>query len=224
MTATLTDGEALLAGVLADPDDDLPRLAMADWLEENGEADRAEFVRVQVAFAALVGGQGPPAEGMMFPDDWPEEAKRLCLRSLWLYSMLPDMEVRLLHGPALWCYRPSLGNFRRGFLESVELPLQAWLDHGPALVRAHPVREARLTDRDPGESEDEPASGWYRKPSGPPRPDEEDELPPFLWDLLDGAVEGESPDRWRWYASRQDGMKALSRACVAWANLPEGER
>jgi uncharacterized protein (TIGR02996 family) len=29
------------------PDDDTPRLILADWLEENGLAERAEFVRVQ---------------------------------------------------------------------------------------------------------------------------------------------------------------------------------
>lgn len=32
----------------ADPDDDLPRLAFADWLDEHGRADRAEFVRLQI--------------------------------------------------------------------------------------------------------------------------------------------------------------------------------
>jgi uncharacterized protein (TIGR02996 family) len=32
----------------ADPDDDLPRLAFADWLDEHGLADRAEFVRLQI--------------------------------------------------------------------------------------------------------------------------------------------------------------------------------
>jgi uncharacterized protein (TIGR02996 family) len=34
---------ALLASVLAAPDDDLPRLVLADWLEENGQPERAEF-------------------------------------------------------------------------------------------------------------------------------------------------------------------------------------
>src|SRR5262249_34905741 len=29
------------------PDDDTPRLVLADWLEENGEPERAEFIRIQ---------------------------------------------------------------------------------------------------------------------------------------------------------------------------------
>jgi uncharacterized protein (TIGR02996 family) len=38
----------LLAAVVANVDDDTPRLAYADWLDEHGRFDRAEFVRVQV--------------------------------------------------------------------------------------------------------------------------------------------------------------------------------
>ncbi len=43
----MTDRDALLAGIRAAPDDDLPRLVYADWLEEHGDADRAEFIRLQ---------------------------------------------------------------------------------------------------------------------------------------------------------------------------------
>jgi uncharacterized protein (TIGR02996 family) len=47
----MTDGDALLAAILANPDDDMPRLAYADWLEENGDEDRAEFIRLQCGHA-----------------------------------------------------------------------------------------------------------------------------------------------------------------------------
>ena len=39
---------ALLAACRARPADDLPRLVLADWLDENGQSERAEFVRIQV--------------------------------------------------------------------------------------------------------------------------------------------------------------------------------
>jgi uncharacterized protein (TIGR02996 family) len=42
---------AFLRGILADPDDDAPRLIYADWLDEHGDADRAEFIRSQVRLA-----------------------------------------------------------------------------------------------------------------------------------------------------------------------------
>jgi uncharacterized protein (TIGR02996 family) len=41
--------EEVLFDAIADaPDDDAPRLAYADWLESEGDADRAEFIRLQL--------------------------------------------------------------------------------------------------------------------------------------------------------------------------------
>jgi uncharacterized protein (TIGR02996 family) len=37
--------EAFLAALAAEPDDDLTRLAFADWLDDNGQPERAEAVR-----------------------------------------------------------------------------------------------------------------------------------------------------------------------------------
>jgi uncharacterized protein (TIGR02996 family) len=44
----MSDRDAFLAAIHAAPDDDAPRLVFADWLDENGESERAEFIRVQV--------------------------------------------------------------------------------------------------------------------------------------------------------------------------------
>jgi len=52
----MTDGEALYRAVLESPDDDAPRLVWADWLEENGDPERAEFVRLQCRWAILEPG------------------------------------------------------------------------------------------------------------------------------------------------------------------------
>jgi len=41
------DGPLMLRRVLEDPADDAPRLAYADWLEESGQEERAEFIRIQ---------------------------------------------------------------------------------------------------------------------------------------------------------------------------------
>ena len=48
MTPAPPELAALLAASRARPADDLPRLVLADWLDENGQPERAEFVRVQV--------------------------------------------------------------------------------------------------------------------------------------------------------------------------------
>jgi len=42
---------AFLRAIISDPDDDLPRLVYADFLDETGDTDRAEFIRVQCRLA-----------------------------------------------------------------------------------------------------------------------------------------------------------------------------
>jgi uncharacterized protein (TIGR02996 family) len=48
------NANALLAEILANPDDDTPRLVLADWLEEHGATDRASLIRVQIELARLL--------------------------------------------------------------------------------------------------------------------------------------------------------------------------
>ena len=48
----MTEAEAFLAAIIANPDDDLPRLVFADWLDEHDDSLRAEFIRGQCALAA----------------------------------------------------------------------------------------------------------------------------------------------------------------------------
>src|SRR4051812_28174157 len=47
----MTPDNPFLRALLAEPDDDTLRLATADWLDENDQPARAEFVRVQVELA-----------------------------------------------------------------------------------------------------------------------------------------------------------------------------
>lgn len=56
----MSDQKAFLAAIRATPADDLPRLVLADWLDENGQPERAEFIRVQCALAKM-GGAIPNA-------------------------------------------------------------------------------------------------------------------------------------------------------------------
>jgi uncharacterized protein (TIGR02996 family) len=45
--------EAFWQAILDEPDDDTPRLVYADWLDEQGQADRAELIRVQCELERL---------------------------------------------------------------------------------------------------------------------------------------------------------------------------
>ena len=49
MLQATDEREAFHAAIWASPDDDLPRLVYADWLDERGEADQAAFLRLLCA-------------------------------------------------------------------------------------------------------------------------------------------------------------------------------
>jgi uncharacterized protein (TIGR02996 family) len=44
----MDDGDALLKAILNNPAEDTPRLMYADWLEESGQPERAEFIKLQI--------------------------------------------------------------------------------------------------------------------------------------------------------------------------------
>ncbi len=59
----MSEREAFMRAICDNPDDDTPRLVFADWLQENGEEDRAEFIRAQVRFGELLRFGIPDTQG-----------------------------------------------------------------------------------------------------------------------------------------------------------------
>lgn len=88
-----------IAGTL---DDDTPRLIYADWLEDHGDPERAEFIRVQCEFARL--GKDDPRRGPLHE----RQAQLLAEhRTAWL----PPGWSFPAHPPETW---------RRGFVSRVQ--------------------------------------------------------------------------------------------------------
>jgi uncharacterized protein (TIGR02996 family) len=54
----MNEREALLRAICDNPDEDTPRLVFADWLQENGDEERAEFIRLQCEAARLAADDG----------------------------------------------------------------------------------------------------------------------------------------------------------------------
>jgi uncharacterized protein (TIGR02996 family) len=73
---------ALEAAIVAHADEDTPRLAYADWLDENGDPDRAAFIRVQCRLAEM-----SPAE-----PDWVDLTERQLELEARLKSRLSDLQ------------------------------------------------------------------------------------------------------------------------------------
>jgi uncharacterized protein (TIGR02996 family) len=124
-----------LDAVLAHPDDDGPRLVYADWLEERGDADRAEFVRLQLRLA-----QSPTLE------DRAREAVLLHRHAeAWLAPLRVKSEPLQNRG--------THAQFVRGFVEIVWMPAQIFLKRAEKLFHRAPVRELRVTRANPAEFE-----------------------------------------------------------------------
>jgi uncharacterized protein (TIGR02996 family) len=127
-----SDGEALFRAICEQPWENTPRLAYADWLEENGDPQRAAFIRFECEFPVLTPSHPRYHELMnqsgqfdAFCEQWESE--------------LPQFKG------VKWS-----GFFDRGFAHWVTFrSSKAFLDHADAVFATAPVDflEARqLTD------------------------------------------------------------------------------
>jgi uncharacterized protein (TIGR02996 family) len=120
----MSDNDALLQALLDAPDDDAPRLVYADWLEEHGEPERAEFIRVQIELA-----NGLTTESRR--DDL--EARE--------QALLAEHEPAWVGPLAGWV---GGWQFRRGFVEAVRVGLEALAGRAADLFATAPVRQVQL--------------------------------------------------------------------------------
>lgn len=146
----MTDRAAMIAAVLANPDDDTPRLVFADWCDDNGEPERAEFLRVQVELART-------GEASCWTEEMPFGTQCTDPECPWaVREQLRERERDLLDRHRLsWLDGPLMGmesqtageavQFIRGFVESVTCPAADWLAHADAILAEHPVRRVRFT-------------------------------------------------------------------------------
>jgi uncharacterized protein (TIGR02996 family) len=146
----MSDEAALLAAILAQPDEDTPRLVYADWLDEHADAltgrapaevrARATFIRIQIELAR--GGIDAKRR---------KAAETRCA------------ELEAAHGDSwLAALRAACGDgpqpavvFRRGFVGDVFVPIQdvRW---ATAAIDAHPAE--RLSFETPRDTSPEPAA------------------------------------------------------------------
>lgn len=196
-------GDALLRTVLIDPADDLTRLAYADWLEEEGRAGRAGYIRGQVRLGHI---RNPLPETAGEPFD-PEDSHR------------PNVtDITGLHNNHPEPMRRAERWYSRGLVWRVALPCEAFMRHAGALFANHPIAEVELTDRRCGGRAG--LAAWR----------EADRL--FTAETFPFAVPspvfrhlprraGDS-DKWRDYDEAGEGVRALSAACVAYGRWLAG--
>ncbi|MGH7224030.1 MAG: TIGR02996 domain-containing protein, partial [Gemmataceae bacterium] len=122
----MANDDTFLEAIREQPDDDAPRLICADWLEEHGQPERAEFIRVQCDRARIPEGS---------PRWWDLECREKRLweahHAEWFGSLAESVDRSLC---------------RRGFLELIVLEAERFLAEGPRLFRLEPIRYLRLAD------------------------------------------------------------------------------
>lgn len=135
----------LLAPILANPDDDGPRLIFADWLEESGDGARAEFIRVQIELAKL-----PPQGCSRHDAFWHgcggcQRTNALRRRERELFEANRKQWLRWLMADFPGVCEDS--EFHRGFVETIQCGFADWLSHHAEILKATPLRLVRFSHR-----------------------------------------------------------------------------
>jgi len=142
------DWDILLAGVAATPDDDLPRLVAADWLDEHDESERAEFIRLQCELARGAVVDSSRLGAMR----WREHALLVSPTGgpLWAWEACPHIvkfELAKSSSPlrGIGLSGSERVRFRRGFPEQLTCPATDWHLHGEGVVPRQPIHTLNLT-------------------------------------------------------------------------------
>ena len=127
----MSQHEAFLQSILEAPNDDAPRLVYADWLDDHGDGDRAEFIRVQCRLARL--------------DPYDPERRELRRR---------EYELHAEHWgewAAPFVGRVERWRFRRGFVEQIRCDGRQFLKEAKRLLELAPIRELLLEHPEKGD-------------------------------------------------------------------------
>ena len=143
------DWLAFVAAIVADPNDDTARLVAADFLEENGDPDRAAFIRIQIELSRLDASGEKSLEA-----DQLRAKERAFLgplsvhAKLWAAEACPELvqvNVREGNGLDVAVAGAERLTWERGFVEGIRCPAELWPRHGAAIRKRQPIRSLILT-------------------------------------------------------------------------------
>ena len=137
MERTMTEEDAFLASIREAPEDESPRIIFADWLDDHGDHERAEFIRVQILLSQL--DRDSPS--------WEQTRKR--------------SDEILARRRGEWTAGPPAQDveFRRGFPDAVTLDVDAFLEWAEELAGSVPLRGSPEREVATGPGPTRPAPG-----------------------------------------------------------------
>lgn len=225
----MNDGVSLLRAIRDNPGEDTPRLMYADYLDEQGQPERAEWIRLQCQ----------PPEG----DAWHtssasctcrrcligrKEAKLLPHFATWL-ALKPFPAYSLRSGEyitgTVWHPNEDAGRaisaeFTRGFVSHVMFRTAAdFLEFGPAIFAHHPIERVtlmRVAPRWGGTDYQRTEYSFGREPK------HAGNVSRYLNDMIPDKLRRFWPHKWTGkplrvaYKSGDDAVTALNAACLAY--------
>jgi uncharacterized protein (TIGR02996 family) len=140
----MSAGNGLLQDLIENPADDVPRLVYADWLEENGAEERADFIRQAIAFphASFVRlTDGNPFQLLGLEEGEPQPIYGLAKSAACHSWMWGESDFG--------CVVEDLGRHldyreQRGFVEGIACLCADWLVCAGDVLPGHPVQTAQI--------------------------------------------------------------------------------
>lgn len=157
--------ESFLRAICEQPDDNVVRLVFADWLDENGESERAAFIRWHLNYRLTSFRPFDTGPNLEWHPPLPRHSRREGAD-----------RVEYLDGDGV----VMTLIYSRGFVSRIELPFAAFMEHAKSLFSDHPITSVVLTDKQPDGFG--PGFWWYDATPGDGAEyiDQPDYLPPEL--------------------------------------------
>jgi uncharacterized protein (TIGR02996 family) len=199
--------DAFLQAILENPHEDTHRLVYADWLEENGDAPRARFIRWQCR--GRFTHPYPACRWRQWFDPW--WTGKTCRRQVW------D------EGPLLYLMRVREGadtvqsmSVTRGFVARVKMSRAVFWRHAGELFHRHPITEVCFSDAEPFLAYRGSVWAWSGSDSPGDEPPQLSRVP-FDWLVELSRQPGAVLDSVTWvgFSTRAEAKLALSNVIVA---------
>ncbi len=205
----MTLEEILLQEICANPSDDTPRLVYADWLEENGHEDRANYIRTECGLLSELYIQKQPVWALAIARafGFPIEQTKSDQESFRCFGYASGTVIGANRREVKW-------GWSRGFISSIECHCGDWLKYGREVVKVAPIERVILTDKATHSTQGTQLFGWYVSNTL----NGYDDLPWCLWERLRGSKQNKS---WRWFDSQEEMVASLSEACLVYAHTEQ---
>ncbi len=124
--------------ICENPEDDTPRLVFADWLDEHGDPNRAEFIRLQIELGGLPDGKKKQARQAREKELLGAHGKK------WAKPLKPYF-AGYYSGSYARHYGPPVV-FRRGFVETLATDAPTLAEFADTIFALAPIRTLRFEE------------------------------------------------------------------------------